>query len=182
MLVRHGRPEYEPQGKIRAREIPAVLAKYNAAGITDLPPEQVRQDALSCNAVVCSDLKRSLESARALGCVDIHCSDALFREVTLPHFNGGSLVLSADAWGFLLRGLSIVGFSRNGESFAMARARAKRASATLIEQACIHNSVLLVGHGFINYLIAKELLANNWTGPVKPGGRYWQHGIYCYQE
>jgi hypothetical protein len=39
---------------------------------------------------------------------------------------------------------------------------------------------MLVGHGFINYFIAKELLSRDWAGPLKPGSNYWQYGEYTY--
>ncbi|WP_231886464.1 hypothetical protein [Methylomonas methanica] len=39
-------------------------------------------------------------------------------------------------------------------------------------------SVLLVGHGLMNYLIAQQLRANGWHGPAKPGKRFWEYGVY----
>lgn len=52
------------------------------------------------------------------------------------------------------------------------------AASALIEISHIHESALLVGHGVIDYLIAKELLSRNWVGPKKPGGGYWEYGVY----
>lgn len=89
--------------------------------------------------------------------------------------------MSVGAWGVLLRCLSAVGFSRNGESLLMAKKRAQVAASTLIDVAHEHKNVLLVGHGFVNYFIAQELLARNWVGPSKPGGRYWEYGVYHYR-
>ena len=88
--------------------------------------------------------------------------------------------MSVENWGIFLRVASIFGFSRNGESLLMAMRRAKEASLELISLAKEKQSVLLVGHGFINYFIAKELLKQQWVGPSKPGGSYWDYGTYRY--
>jgi hypothetical protein len=80
----------------------------------------------------------------------------------------------------LLRYMSVFGFSQNGESLSMAKKRAQVAASALIDIAHVHGSVLLVGHGFINYFLAKELLSRNWAGPSKPGGGYWEYGVYQY--
>ncbi len=180
-LIRHGKPAFELKGKAKARDIGEIIIRYDLSGIEGEPPEDAKQRASACHVAVCSDLSRSLESAKALGFADILLSDPVFREIAMPHFNQGSLTLSVGAWGLLLRCLSTVGFSRNGESISMAKQRAQVAASTLIEVAHEHQSVLLVGHGFVNYFIAQELLARNWVGPTKPGRGYWEYGVYRYR-
>ena len=177
-LIRHGEPDYALQGRARAKEISSVIEGYDLSGIKDTPPEETIERVSAVSAVVCSDLKRSIESAKALGFSDIHQSRALFREVAIPHFKGGEFAMSLDKWGVFLRVISIFGFSRNGESLSMAKVRAKEAASELINLANEEKTVLLVGHGFINYFIAKELLHQEWVGPSKPGGGYWECGTY----
>lgn len=179
-LIRHGKPSFELNGRARSREIRDIVANYNLSGITGEPPEKAKTIASSSNVAVCSDLARSIESAKALGFKNIHLSDPLFREVAIPHFNNGSISLPANVWGVLLRCLSVFGFSQNGESLSMAKKRAHVAASALIDIAHTHKSALLVGHGFINYFIAKELLSRNWIGPAKPGSGYWEYGTYVY--
>lgn len=179
-LIRHGKPTFELKGKTKARDIGEIIRRYDLSGIADEPPENAKQHASACHVAVCSDFTRSLESAKALGFSDILLSAPVFREIAAPHFKTGSLTLSVSAWGLLLRGLSTMGFSRNGESLEMAKKRAQVAASTLIDMAHEHQSVLLVGHGFVNYFIAQELLARNWVGPSKPGGGYWEYGVYQY--
>lgn len=179
-LIRHGKPTFELKGKAKARDVGEIISRYDLSGIEDEPPENAKQRASASHVVVCSDFIRSLESAKALGFSDILLSDPLFREIAAPHFKTGSLTMSVEAWGVLLRCLSVIGFSRNGESLAMAKRRAQVAASTLIDMAHEHRSVLLVGHGFVNYFIAQELLARNWVGPSKPGGGYWEYGVYQY--
>lgn len=179
-IIRHGKPTFELKGKARSREISEIVANYDLSGIIGKPPEKAKTIASTCNVAVCSDFTRSIESARALGFKNIHLSDPLFREVAIPHFSNGSFTMPINAWGVLLRSLSVLGFSRNGESLSMAKKRAQVAASALIDIANTHNSALLVGHGFINYFIAKELLSRNWIGPTKPGGSYWDYGTYKY--
>lgn len=52
------------------------------------------------------------------------------------------------------------------------------AALRLIELAEEHQKVLLVGHGFINHFIAKELQKGGWYGPTRPGKRFWSYGTY----
>lgn len=179
-LIRHGKPTCELKGKAKARNIGEIIRRYDLSGIEDEPPEHAKQRASACHVAVCSDFTRSLESAKALGFSDILLSDPVFREIAAPHFKTGSLTMSVDVWGILLRCMSVIGFSRNGESLSMAKRRAQVAASTLIDMAHEHQSVLLVGHGFVNYFIAQELLARNWVGPSKPGGGYWEYGVYQY--
>ncbi|MBD9363065.1 histidine phosphatase family protein [Methylomonas fluvii] len=180
-LIRHGKPTFELKGKAKARDVCEIIRNYDLSGIADEAPENAKQRASACHVAVCSDFIRSLESAKALGFADILLSDPVFREIATPHFKQGSLTMSVNAWGVLLRCLSVIGFSRNGESLLMAKRRAQVAASTLIDLAHEHQSVLLVGHGFVNYFIAQELLARNWVGPAKPGGGYWEYGVYRYR-
>lgn len=182
ILIRHGRPEFELKGKARAREVQNIIQSYDQSGITGTPPDEAAKLALSCGAVICSDLRRSLHSAETLGVKDIYKIDSVFREVAIPHFRSGGVTLSVSAWGAALRIMSVFGFSKNGESLSMARKRAKEASSYLISVAHAHKRIMLVGHGFINYFIAKELLSQNWNGPSKPGKGYWGYGVYRRNE
>jgi len=179
-LIRHGEPEYELKGRAKAKEISDVINNYDLSGIKDKPSVTVIESVSNIRAVVCSDLRRSLDSASALGFEVIHDSKPLFREVSTPHFKSGEFSMSIDNWAVFLRVSSLFGFSRNGESLLMARRRAKKAALELVQLAKDEKSVLLVGHGFINYFIAKELLKMNWVGPSKPGGGYWGYGTYKY--
>lgn len=178
ILLRQGRPEFNISGKARAGELPNIVARYNESGIVDSPPEDAKELALRCSAVICSDLPRSLHSANALGFREITMSNPMFREVAIPHFNRGSISLPLNVWATILRTMSVFGYSANGESLSMAKNRANIAATNLIEVAHQHNRIMLVGHGFINYFIAKELLSNKWIGPSKPGKDYWSYDVY----
>jgi broad specificity phosphatase PhoE len=177
-LLRHGSPDFEWQRSVRGYEIEALEKEYDSATIKDQPPANSIEKASQHLYVVCSDLPRSVDSAAALGVKQVHLSEKLFRELNLPYFNKLSIKLPLEVWVVILRGLWFVGFSKNSESYRNARIRAKEAASRLIELAQEHRSVLLVGHGFLNHYIAKELVGKGWLGPASPGKKYWQFGTY----
>ncbi|MEW8657370.1 MAG: histidine phosphatase family protein [Candidatus Thiodiazotropha endolucinida] len=178
-LIRHGRPEYQLSGRVRADELPSIAERYDASGIMDTPPSTTIDAIAGHDIVVCSHLKRSLESVSALGISDIHLSDPLFAETMIPHFDTGSIALPVEIWVGLLRLLWLLGFAANGEALSKARYRAEQAAEKLMELATGENHVVLVGHGLFNYFIAGALLKKGWCGPRKPGRDYWEFG--CYQ-
>ncbi len=180
ILIRHGKPSFELKGKAQSKDIKEITRNYDLSGISEESPKISKEMALTCNVVVCSDFNRSIDSAKALGFNEIHLSDPIFREVAIPYFRGGSFKMPVSAWAIFLRCMSVVGFSRNGESISMAKSRAKIATEVLIDIAQNHESTLLVGHYFINYFIAKELLSRNWVGPSKPDNGYWEYTVYNY--
>ncbi|MEW8216998.1 MAG: histidine phosphatase family protein [Candidatus Thiodiazotropha taylori] len=177
-LLRHGSPDFEWQRKVRGSEFKVLEQEYDNATINDRPPMDSVEQASHHLFVVCSDLNRSVDSAAALGVERIDLSERLFREMNLPYFDKVSVKLPLEIWVIVLRTLWFMGFSKNSESYRAARSRAKVAAERLIELASEHRSVLLVGHGFINHYIAKELVGKGWIGPSSPGRKYWEYGTY----
>jgi broad specificity phosphatase PhoE len=177
-LLRHGSPDFEWQRSVRGYEIEALEKEYDSATIKDRPPADSIAQASQHLYVVCSDLPRSVDSATALGVEQVDLSEKLFRELNLPYFDKLSLRLPLGVWVVILRGLWFLGFSKNSESYRRAKSRAREAASRLIGLAQEHHSVMLVGHGFLNHYIAKELLSRGWLGPASPGKKYWQYGTY----
>lgn len=177
ILLRHGKPEIELNGYIKANEFKQLAIAYAQSGIQEHPPEYLKQDFKS-HYVVCSDLERSVQSARKLELNNIDLITELFKETDIPHFNKSNIKLPVTAWLIILRVMWLFGFKKNGESFKQAKIRAKEAANKLIELAEQNDKVILVGHGLINRLIAQQLCLNNWSGPKSPGKKYWEFGIY----
>lgn len=177
-LVRHGKPRFELKGRIRAKDLAEIARSYDLSGLGDRPPESTVTAVRDNKLIICSHLARSVESAKALGFPEVHLKDPLFCETTIPHFSSGSISLPADVWIMGLRLLWLFGFSRNGESLSGARKRARQAAARLAGLAEEHQHILLVGHGFMNHFIARELKRMDWLGPSKPGKGYWGYAIY----
>lgn len=178
VLLRHGKPDFDFNQRIRIREVPAVVNAYNHAGVSQVPPKASIDIAQSCDFIVCSDLPRSLISAELLGIKQVHLSHNLYREADIPVSIWPSPRLSPYAWFAFFRLLWFLGHSANGESIAMARQRSVEARQALQKHAVEHGRVLFVGHGLLNHFIAKDLLANRWKGPKRPGHEYWDYSLY----
>lgn len=180
VLLRHGKPDVPDFGKLQAKDFKTWIESYNEAGLAadDSPHVDAITVSRDCNCVVCSDLPRSLASARALGVGEAIITEPVFREMGLPYCSFPSPRLPANAWAAIFRLLWFSGFSRNCETFSEARRRAACGAQELIAIAEKHQSVLLVGHGLLNRFIARELLANGWHGPATPAKNYWDFGVY----
>lgn len=184
ILVRHGKPDFPVSTRIASREIPRLIRAYDEAPLeaASQPPQALVDLVHGCECIVCSDLPRSQASAARLGIAQIHHSDPLFREARLPHTSLPLPKLSPLFWFLLFRALWFAGFSANGEGVREAKARARRAARKLEELAHAHGTVLFVGHGLFNTLIAKELLADRWSGPRSPGTGHWNFAVYRFGQ
>lgn len=177
ILLRHGKPTLELKGNLYSSEFKKLAVAYAQSGIKDSAPKQLK-DYFYSHYIVCSDLERSIQSAKSIGVKEIHLIDPLFKEADIPCFQQGFIKLPVTVWLVLYRLMWLFGFSKNGESFADAKNRAYAAASKLMTLAEEHDKVLLVGHGLMNRIIAKRLRVNNWTGPTSPGKKYWEFGIY----
>ncbi|MET0028942.1 MAG: histidine phosphatase family protein [Candidatus Thiodiazotropha sp.] len=177
VLMRHGRPDFPLKGWIRARDLAGFAARYEASDIQDMPPDEAVGLAGNARWVAGSGLRRSLASSQRLGIPDPGL-DPLFNETPIPHFSRGGLILPVTAWVVLLRLLWLLGYKNNGESLGEAKRRATKAAESLDALARKHETVLLVGHGMMNHLIAIALRKRGWHGPNRPGQGFWGYGIY----
>lgn len=177
ILLRHGKPDVELKGHLNANQIKQLTLKYAQSGVQDFPPENLKNRFNECY-VVCSDLARSTLSAKKLGVNEVHLSDALFKETDIPHFDHGVIKMPVTVWLIVLRIMWLFGFKKNGESFSKAKNRARDATYKLIELAQENENVILVGHGLMNRLIAKQLRVKNWQGPSSPGKKHWEFARY----
>lgn len=177
ILLRHGKPKLELKGRIKASEFKQLVIEYAQSGIQDFPPEELN-GCFDTSYVVSSDLERSIQSATRLGFDQIHLSHNLFSETEIPHFDQSFFKMPVMAWLIIFRIMWLFGFNKNGESFSQAKIRAEQATNKLIELAQKNEKVILIGHGLMNRLIARQLRFNNWAGPTSPGKKYWEFGIY----
>ncbi len=180
ILLRHGKPTTPPLNKITASEFFEWVQAYNSAELcsSSQPTTKAMSQAIDCNALVCSGLRRSIESANKLNADHIVLSDPVFNEAELPVANWRTLKLSPKLWAFIFRILWLLGYSRNSESFKEAKTRAVDAVARLTELAYKHQDLMFVGHGVYNQILANELIRSGWVGPKRPGSKHWSFAIY----
>ena len=183
ILLRHGKPNIPSLHKISACSFADWIDSYNASGLcpTSVPPKNTLSIARECNAVICSDLIRSKESAEALNTKNILLADLQFNEAGLPSASWTALKLSPSAWAVIFRVMWLFGYSNNSESYKEAKSRAEISALKLIELAKDHKIVLFVGHGVYNNLLSKQLKLLGWHGPSNPGTKHWSFGVYKKQ-
>jgi len=177
VLLRHGKPDVDLTGNFNAEKLKQLVVDYLESGIKDFAPAELKNQFHS-HYVVCSNLERSLQSANNIGFNKISCSDVLYSETNIPHFDSSPFKLPASVWVIMLRIFWLFGFSRNGESLSQAKLRARQAASKLIKIAEENNKVILVGHGLMNRLIANNLRQLGWQGSPSPGKKYWSYGKY----
>ena len=186
ILLRHGEPEFNlfarTNKKYPAAELATIIHEYNTSALksSNLPSQQTLDIAQACTTIVCSDLKRSLDSARLLNRHKISLIDPVFRETELPYADWIYPKLSLRSWITIFRILWFFGYANHAEHIRHSRLRVITATETLVKQAQQYGSVLLVGHGFMNYFIAKQLRSTGWHGPKNPGRNFWDYAIYQY--
>ena len=180
ILLRHGKPIIPSLHKIKAFSFLQWIESYNDSGLcpTSKPSPKLLTLANKTNAVICSQLPRSLQSAEALNINDITLSHSWFNEAGLPSANWRTFKLSPTTWVVIFRILWLFGYSNNSESYKEAKIRAQNSAQKLIELAKEHKSVLFVGHGIYNKLLANELKSLGWSGPGNPGSKHWSFGVY----
>lgn len=180
-LIRHGKSKHAENNPITCTKFKDWVGKYDSSGVFEENqyPSGTIEKISTANIVITSDLRRSIESAYFLNQNVNVVSDALFRETELPTLSGKlKLKLNPNSWAMILRCLWFSGYSRQCESLAEAKHRAKQASVLLVKYAEEHKSVVLVGHGFFNRLIAVELKKMGWKGKRKASTKHWNCTTY----
>ncbi|WP_329955882.1 histidine phosphatase family protein [Calidifontibacillus erzurumensis] len=135
----------------------------------------------TANIVFTSDLKRAIDSAKFLKPSVKIISNPIFRETEIPIPFSKLLLglkLHSSIWAVILRFLWFCGYSNGCESLKDAKRRAEKASKFLAANANEHKNVVLVGHGFFNMLIGKELKKMGWKGKKKVNTTHWHATIF----
>ncbi len=177
--MRHGKPAFTGSSRVTSREMADWIAGYDLSDTgSDMPPEPSRTLASSALRIISSPLPRARSSLRALGC-EPDFIDEVFREAGLPIFHMPGFRLSPTLWAAFYRVMWLCGISRNVERLGIARQRAVKAANILLTFAKESNGpVLLMGHGVMNQLIARELRALGLKEHRRQGNGYWNAVIY----
>jgi broad specificity phosphatase PhoE len=117
-----------------------------------------------------------------LGVRNIAVADSIFREAALPHSKWNFPKLSPACWMVWFRILWLMGYSNHCETLQEAKKRANIGGKKLESLAREKGPVLLIGHGFMNRLIANYLRRNGWEGPKSPGHNYWEFTVYRFRR
>ena len=177
ILARHGEPALSRRRMLCADEYREWWADYEVGGLAagQAPPDALRQAADRAGFIIASTRPRSVETARALARERAFAEDALFIEAPLPPPNWPRWVkLSPRIWGLVSRvWWWLFDHHDHQETRSEAEARADEAARQLIALAAGGQDVLLVAHGFINFMIGRALARLGWRCVENGGYRYW---------
>ncbi len=182
--MRHGQPVVNLESIKRDRLSPRCLGKvvdeYESTGLNlgKTPPGESMKMASDCKVVISSDLPRALDSIQMLGVEKKASSDPCFRESSLPYLNWEKPHFSVFTWCIIFRIAWLFGFATNGEPIKLAKQRANIGFAKLHDLAHSNDSVLLLGHGIMNRLVAKEMKAQGWVKKETTGEGYWSYTVF----
>ncbi len=182
-LVRHGPPTVSLTEWVAGRSLCDFIDRYNQAGIAvrSEPPPASLSAIASADVVLTSDYRRTIESAKRLG-LSIQSSSPGFREVDCWRNFPWPLPKPSWVWLLLTRFLWPLGLIQAPESYDQAKSRAQRCAKTLMVEVQHHLHIVLVGHGGMNTLIARELMNLGWEGPKQPQLSHWAATTYVYPE
>jgi broad specificity phosphatase PhoE len=176
ILMRHGKPEQQITGRLSAQALADWCNAYDLSRVSDWPPDRSINIARLATVVACSPLPRAHSSLSRLG-LSPHAVDHLFSEVEIPLLPVGQLQLPTTLWLTLLRLLWFCGYAGESESLSLARQRASLAADKLITLSQ-RGTVLLLGHGIMNKMIARELRKRGWQAEKHASSRHWSSAIY----
>jgi broad specificity phosphatase PhoE len=180
VLARHGRPAWDFRTPIPGHALAEWLRGEGEAPLdpSSRPSAELERLSREAKCLVASPLRRSRDSARLLAPTADPLIDPCFREAELGSTFRSGLRLRPEMWALLARVAWFCGRSAGVESFASARERASKAALVLKGHAEESGVVVLVGHGLMNFLIARRLRAAGWRGPWLPSSEHWTFGVY----
>jgi len=184
VLMRHGMPSLDLDAilkqKVSPKKLAQIIADYEVAELApDTQPDKDAQNIASkCQSVFSSDLSRATQSLQRLGLQDKATVDPVFAESTMPHLKWGWPRMSLFKWFVIFRILWLARFGKNGENITAATERAQICSDKIRAKAAMHGPVLVVGHGIMNRLIARDLEARGWVKNEANGNGYWSFMVF----
>jgi broad specificity phosphatase PhoE len=179
ILVRHGRVRLKWRNWISPNQMAEWIHAFNTADVCiDDIPDETQAVAESVEIFVSSTMTRSIRSAQCLCGRKAVVSNAVFVEAGLPYASWRTPELPAAFWALVFRLAWLLGYARESESYTQAKQRSVAASRQLINLAQQHGSVLLVGHGIMNRLIAKQLAQMAWRPEGRQRVAHWRCSVY----
>ena len=177
ILARHGEPALSRKVRLSAAEYREFWATYEVMGLLpgQTPPATLSGFVAGCRVLVSSTRLRAIESARTLVGERPFERHEMLIEAPLPPPNFPRwLKLSPKIWGFLARfWWWFFNHHEGQETRREAEARADRAAALLIDLAAGGGNVVVLAHGFFNYMIGRALKKRGWKLAESEGYKYW---------
>lgn len=177
ILARHGEPDIHRDVRLTAEQYRRYWADYESQGLRpgQTPPETLVKFASTAATVIASTRLRSIESAEALASGRAVAREAMLIEAPLPPPHLPAFIrMSPRHWGFLARFCWwFFNHHEGAETRREAEARADHAAAMLVELTGQGEDVLVLAHGFFNFMVGRSLRRMGWRMTDSEGFRYW---------
>lgn len=177
VLARHGEPALSRKVRLSATQYRDFWAKYEVLGILpgQTPPTLLMNFVEKAGKLVASTRLRSIESANILAGGRQVIQHEVLIEAPLPPPDWPAWIrLSPMMWGFLARVWWWFFDHHEGqESRLDAEGRADEAAALLIGYAEHGEDVVVLAHGFFNFMIGRALRRRGWKLKSSEGYKYW---------
>jgi broad specificity phosphatase PhoE len=177
VLARHGEPALSRKVRLTASQYREFWAKYELLGILpgQTPPDRLLAFVEKAGDLLSSTRLRSIESAERLAGGRAFARHDIFIEAPLPPPNWPSWIrLSPRLWGFFARFWWWFFDHHEGqETRAEAEQRAEAAADMLAATAAKGEDVVVLAHGFFNYMIGRALKRRGWRLTLSEGYKYW---------
>ncbi|MEW6019603.1 MAG: histidine phosphatase family protein [Pseudomonadota bacterium] len=184
VLARHGEPALSRRVWLNAAGYRAFWAKYEVLGILpgQTPPDALIGFVAKAGAIISSTRQRSIETAVALAQGRDFASDDLFIEAPLPPPNLPAFIkMTPSLWGFLARvWWWFFNHHEGQETRRQAELRADEAAERLIALAEGGEDVVVLAHGFFNFMIGRALKRRGWRVAHNEGYKYWSMRRFVY--
>jgi broad specificity phosphatase PhoE len=185
-LARHGEPNISRKVRLCAAEYAAWWGRYEETGLRpgQSAPEGLRAAAREAGLILCSTRPRSIESARAIAGEREVEIDIRFIEAPLPPPRWPSwFKLSPRHWGAVSRfWWWFFNHHEGQERRKAAQLRADEAADYLTTLADGGDDVVLIAHGFFNFMIGRSLKRRGWSLVDNQGHNYWASRQFVRRE
>ena len=177
ILARHGEPAVSRKVRLSAREYGAFWDRYEVTGLMpgQSPPQALVGFVAGCGVLVASTRLRSIESAEKLAEGRDFDRLPLLIEAPLPPPPWPSWVrLKPSVWGFIARfWWWFFNHHAGQETRRQAEGRADQAADMLERLAAEDQDVVVLAHGFFNFMIGRALKQRGWKLAHSEGWKYW---------
>lgn len=172
VMIRHGRPKWQPPTLLSLSRFNYLPAKYDAAHLSEEGTKAISalSDRLPKGLILSSDLPRARETAEILGGKNRNIEfDSVFRELRCPHITLGifdKLYAPLAIWSLVRCCCWILGLGKRAETPRIAWRRVTKAVDRILKHFEIEETIILVSHGWFITLLAIHL---RWRGLVEQG-------------
>ena len=171
ILYRHAKPLISENEIIPGKDYPNWVKRYNNSDIT-LPSTILPEE----NFVFTSKIKRSIKTGLAIS-KKIE-ENEVFNESEVPLIHFPNLKKKAKFWIIISRILWMYGISTKCESHKKTKQRVNAAIKFIDSYLETNNEIIIVGHGYFNHMLKKQLQKRGWQLTLDEGHDYLDKTIF----